>query len=200
MRSYPAYSAFSGVHLVASGPLDRVLLAAAASVREAGAEQGGRAPPMILFFEDATGRQVDMNLHGTPEELLARELPPAPEAADDASDEGHRARGRPKLGVVSREVTLLPRHWAWLETQRGGASAALRRLVEEASRQDEGAARLRQTREAVGRVMGALAGDLPGFEEASRALYAGDEPRFLALIAPWPEDVAGWLARRLTGA
>ena len=186
------FTAFSGARLVATGPLAEVLLAAQAHANQP--SQG--EPPPLLFFEDATGRQVDMNLHGTPEQMLARELPQPSEEA--LADEPHRAgRGRPKLGVVSREITLLPRHWAWLERQRGGASAALRRLVEEASRGDQAAERTRQTQEAVGRVMGALAGDHPGYEEAYRALYAGDEARFLELVSAWPEDLAAWLKRRL---
>lgn len=188
MDPQPIISAFSGFTLVATGRAPEVLLAAAAL--SAGASQG--EPPALLYFDEQTGRPLDFNLHGTPEQMLARELP--------SPEEPHRAgRGRPKLGVVSREITLLPRHWEWLEAQRGGASAALRRLVEEASRADAGQAQLRQTREAVGRVMGALAGDLPGYEEALRALYAGDDGRFLACISAWPPDLAGWLARRLGG-
>jgi hypothetical protein len=118
----------------------------------------------------------------------------AESAADAASDEatptaGPRRRGRPRLGVVAREVTLLPRHWAWLATQPGGASVALRRLVDDARRAGAGRDRARQARDAAYRFMHALAGDLPGFEEASRALFAGDRDRFAAAVASWPPDV-----------
>nr|WP_308238347.1 DUF2239 family protein [Phenylobacterium sp. J367] len=99
------------------------------------------------------------------------------------------------MGVVAREVTLLPRHWDWLAAQPGGASAALRRLVEEARRSNEGADRAREAQEALYRVMSALGGDLPGFEEAIRALYAADDPRFDALISAWPDDIRAYVTR-----
>ncbi|MBN8798454.1 MAG: DUF2239 family protein, partial [Stenotrophomonas nitritireducens] len=105
-----------------------------------------------------------------------------------------RGRGRPKLGVVAREVTLLPRHWEWLAAQPGGASSALRRLVEEARRREDGAGGLRQRREAQYRAMLALAGDLPGFEEASRALFAGDTAALAMHFRQWPGDVGNYLA------
>lgn len=106
-----------------------------------------------------------------------------------------RGRGRPKLGVVAREVTLLPRHWEWLAAQPGGASVALRKLVEEARRSQSG--RARQAQERAYHFMNAMAGDLPGFEEATRALFAGDREGFAERIAGWPTDVrehAAWLA------
>ena len=111
--------------------------------------------------------------------------------------------GRPKLGVTSREVSLLPRHWEWLEDQGTGVSAALRRLVDEARRREPEAARARRARDAAGCFMWAMAGNLPGFEEASRALYAGDEARLEGLVEGWPPDVrdhALRLARRARGA
>ena len=91
--------------------------------------------------------------------------------------------------MVAREVTLLPRHWDWLGTQPGGASVALRKLVEEARRVNADKDRLRQSQEAAYRFMSPMAGHLPGFEEATRALFAPDAARFHALIAPWPNDV-----------
>ena len=101
-------------------------------------------------------------------------------------NEGPRP-GRPKLGVIPREVTLLPRHWDWLSTQPGGASVALRKLVEEASRNPK--AQQRRVRDAVYRLATALVGNAPGYEEAMRALYAGQREDFAAHIEAWPQDV-----------
>ena len=110
--------------------------------------------------------------------------------AGDAEPEAiPRGPGRPRLGVVPREVTLLPRHWQWLSGQPGGASVALRRLVDEARRASVGADRVRRSQEVAYRFMSALTGNLPGFEEAIRALFAGDGVAFEARVADWPEDV-----------
>ena len=114
-----------------------------------------------------------------------------------AEDEpGVPRRGRPRLGVVSREVSLLPRHWEWLEAQPSGISAAIRRLVEEARKREPEKERARRMQETVSRVLTALAGDRPGYEEASRALFAGDHEGFLARIADWPSDVRRYPPRR----
>lgn len=169
-------TAFEGSTRLASGDLIEVALAAKAAT-----DRGATGP--VLIFEDATARPIDLDLRGAPEDVRARLAaaappPPAP-----------RGPGRPKLGVVAREVTLLPRHWEWLGAQPGGASVALRRLVEEARRADEGPARRRRAQEAAYRFMSAMAGDEPGFEEATRALFAGDKDRFDAETANWPADV-----------
>lgn len=166
------YIAFAGPRRLASGALREVLLAV-----KTHHDAGGIA---ALVFDDETGKQVDFDLRGTPEEVLARAEAPARRKAGP---------GRPKLGVVAREITLLPRHWEWLERQPGGSSAALRRLVDEARRREPDRARARQVRDAAGRFMWAIAGDLPGFEEASRALYAGDLDRLAKRIRAWPEDI-----------
>ncbi|SEJ38880.1 hypothetical protein SAMN04488058_10762 [Deinococcus reticulitermitis] len=137
-----------------------------------------QAPGEVLIFDDATGRQTDFDLSGTLEEVLAREVPPE-----------KAGPGRPKLGVTAREVTLLPRHWAWLEAQRGGASATLRRLIDEERKRNPGAEAVTQAQQATDRFLLALAGDLPDYEEGARALYARDRERFLALSAAWPGDV-----------
>ena len=139
-----------------------------------------------LAFEDWSGRQVDFDLRGTAQEALARALPAL----------RHPGPGRPRLGVVSREVTLLPRHWEWLEGQPNGASAALRRLVDAARKSEGDEPGSRQAREALGRFMSAIAGNLPGYEEASRALYAVDRARFESLIRDWPRDIQAYLHRR----
>lgn len=134
-------------------------------------------PPgaMPLVFDDATGRAIDLDLRGTEAEVIARHaLPP-------------KGRGRPKLGVAAREVTLLPGQWDWLAAQPGGASVTLRKLVHAAMQ--TGTAARATRRDAAYRVMSALAGDLPGFEEAARALYADDPAGLIRHAAPWPEDV-----------
>ena len=174
-----AATAFAGFSILARGPL--------AEVAQAIAMRGAAA---VLVFDDATGRVIDLDLRGGPQEVAARLEAPA--------DERPRGRGRPRLGVVAREVTLLPRHWAWLGAQPGGASAALRRLVDEARRTDGGRTERRAAQDAAYRFMAAMAGDLPGFEDAVRALYAGDAARFDECIAGWPEDVRGY-ARQLGG-
>lgn len=146
-----------------------------------------RAAGPVLIFDDATGRQIDFDLRGSDEEVVARLRGP---------DAPARPRGRPKLGVVAREVTLLPRHWDWLAAQPEGASAALRRLIDQARAQGAQADAVRQARTAADRFMMAMLGDRPGWEEASRALYAGDALRFQALTEPWPPDLRDH-ARRL---
>ena len=166
------YSAFAGDRLLAAGPL-RPLLA------ELKAFHDRKEKARLLVFDDQTGREVDFDLRGTPEQVLARALPP----------EGAPRPGRPRLGVVGREVSLLPRHWEWLEQQPSGASAALRRLVDEARKREPGRQRARAAREAASRFLTSMAGDRPGYEEATRALFAGDEARFEKLVRPWPADV-----------
>jgi uncharacterized protein len=136
----------------------------------------------LLVFEDGTGRQIDLDLR-------EESSPPAEE--NPARDEA-RGRGRPKLGVVPREVTLLPRHWDWLNGQPGGASVALRKLVEQARRDQAESDRRREAREAAYRFISALAGDFPQFEDASRALFAGDRALFIERTRDWPGDVAAY--------
>lgn len=181
--------AFRGNALLARGPLSEVAL----SVH--GSEAHGRGE-VVLLIDGATGREFDIDLSGSREEVEARHLPPdadeAPrdeQAADGSDPNAPRRRGRPRLGVVGREVTLLPRHWAWLEQQRGGASAALRRLVDEARKVSESGELRRRAQDRTQRLLSALAGDLPGFEEATRALYAGDGERFERETATWPADL-----------
>jgi hypothetical protein len=166
------------------------LLDAALAVRHA-AERGGAGP--LLIFDDATGQVIDVDTRGTEGEVMARlsldRLDQAGHADAAGAEAETRRRGRPTLGVVAREVTLLPRHWEWLNTQSGGASATLRRLVDEARRTGVAEDHARRAREAAYRFAHAVAGDLPGFEEAARALFAGDRARFGTLVAGWPQDV-----------
>lgn len=177
----PRYSAFEGLTKLASGPPAEVAVAVAA------AERRGSAAP-LLVFDDRTGEQIDLDLRGTDDEIRARHSPASPSAGEPAAP-APRGRGRPRLGVVAREVTLLPRHWEWLAAQSGGASVVLRRLVDEARRAETDRGRLRRQRERAYRFLAAIAGNLPGFEEANRALFAGDRPGFESRIAAWPEDV-----------
>ena len=180
------FSAFAGDRLLASGSLAEVAIA----VKMASGDSG-HAP--ILIFDDATGYSIDLDLRGSHRDIVAR-LPQLAVPAATAEPEA-RGRGRPKLGVVSREVTLLPRHWEWLNARPGGASVALRKLVEDARRATADADRLRAARDAAYHFMAAMAGDRPGFEEASRALFAGDAARLADLIAAWPADIRSHLMR-----
>jgi hypothetical protein len=167
-------TAFSGDIVLAAGAPAETAAAARAAL--------ARGTPVTLL-DDATGRVVDLHPDGRP----AVPEPAAPEP---------RGRGRPRLGVTAREVTLLPRHWDWLARQKGGASATLRRLVDTARREAEGRPDRDAARERTYRAMTVLAGDRPGYEEATRALFAGDRAAFTARIADWPEDIRAYLAAK----
>ena len=177
-------TAFDGHRLLASGARLDVALALKRAL-------GAGAAGPLLAFDDATGAVIDFDLSGSDADIATRLAEPEPEPAP-------RGRGRPKLGVVAREVTLLPRHWEWLAAQPGGASVALRRLVDEARRTDGGATQARQAVGAAYRFLHAIAGDFPGFEEASRALFAGDREGFARRIAEWPPDIVAHARRLLT--
>jgi hypothetical protein len=181
-------TAFYGHRRLASGPLNEVALAVK------NATESATTP--VFIYDDATGRVIDFDPRWTADDVvakLAQGLAPAllPAGIDqpDLAAAELRGRGRPKLGVVAREVTLLPRHWDWLSTQPGGASVALRKLVEEARRTSGDRDRRRAAQDAAYHFMSSIAGNLPGFEEAARALYAFDRRRFGDLVAQWPEDV-----------
>jgi uncharacterized protein len=169
-------TAFKGARCIAAGELADVALKAKAAV-----DQGEQ----VMIFDDATSESIEVDFRGSAEDVLQR----LAQADGNQAVEGPRGPGRPKLGVVAREITLLPRHWDWLSAQPGGASVALRKLVEEARRANGGKDRVRQSQEAAYRFMSVMAGNRPGFEEATRALFAGHRDRFDQLIAPWPKDV-----------
>lgn len=188
-----ACTAFAGHRLLARGELIDVALAVKAA-------QGGTET--LLTFNDATGSVVDLDLRGTTSEIIARlasrEVPlstprPQPSAAEPAEEA--RGRGRPRLGVVAREVTLLPRHWEWLSSQPGGASQVLRRLVDEARKADKGLGAEKAAQTRAYRFLSAMGGDLPGFEEAARALFAGDLAGFAERMAEWPQDLRDYALR-----
>jgi len=166
-------TAFHGARLLASGSCADVALAVK-GVLEAGATDP------VLVFDDRSGRPVEFDLRGSDAEVLAR-LKPTPSPP--------RGPGRPRLGVSAREVTLLPRHWDWLAAQSGGASAVLRRLVEQAIRDGGAGQRARESAESVDRFMLAMTGNLAGHEEASRAFWRGERERFAELTDGWPADV-----------
>lgn len=175
------YTSFDGHRRIASGSLE----ANALVVRRALASS---APGPVLIFDDRTGRSIDVDMRGTEEEMSARLRAGSPSAPTEP-DTAPQGRGRPKLGVVGREVTLLPRHWEWLASQPGGASVALRKLVDEARRGSGDKEKTRKAQERAYHFMVAIAGDLPGFEEATRALFASDRQKFENQIEGWPGDV-----------
>jgi hypothetical protein len=178
-----AYIAFEGERRVGSGSLREV----AHSAKQA---LDARPEASILIFDGASSGPVDIDFRGSVDDVLARlPMPVAPAADEDTAVAAPRGPGRPKLGVVAREVTLLPRHWDWLSQQKGGASVAIRKLVEQARRNGGDRDRVRLAQEAAYRFMSAMAGDRQHFEEASRALFANDSGRFEKLIAEWPADI-----------
>ncbi len=192
----PGFTAFAAARRIDSGPL----LAVAASVKRAiDAGETGE----ILIFEDCNARTVEIDFRGSLQDVQAsarRALADRQGRSAAVEEEPRRAPGRPRLGVVAREVTLLPRHWTWLSLQPGAASAALRRLVEEASKDRDGRGRRRLAQEAAYRVMSALAGDRAGYEEAVRALFAGNAPKFAELVGAWPDDVRDYALLFAAGA
>jgi hypothetical protein len=175
-----SYTSFQGHRRLASGAPHVVALAV-----KLAAERDDARP--VLVFDDSTGRAIDLDTRGSDEDVLTRYG--AASARDTEATEAPRGRGRPKLGVVAREVTLLPRHWEWLESQPGGPSVTLRKLVEEARRTHVERDKTRGAQERAYHFMSAMAGDMPAFEEATRALFANDRTTFSALIAAWPADV-----------
>lgn len=190
----PSFTSFDGHQRLASGSLASVAL----TVKHA-LERSASGP--VLMFDDRSGRVVDVDTRGSDDEFIARLAASSsnPDHAFDtdavtdpessAMSDGPRGRGRPRLGVTAREVTLLPRHWDWLAEQPGGASVALRKLVEDARRAASGKDRTRKAHERAYHFISAIAGDLPGFEEATRALFADDRTGFSTHTASWPKDV-----------
>jgi len=180
-------SAFEGFRLIASGKLAQVVAKTKKVI-----DRGERAP--ILIFDNATGEQVEVDFRGSVSDVLKTLAEPTndddlEEGLMDAPPAASSGPGRPRLGVVAHEVTLLPQHWVWLRRQPGGASVALRKLVSEARCANEGKDRLRAAQEASYRFMSAIAGNLKGFEEVTRALFAGDAARFCELTEGWSRDI-----------
>ena len=180
MIDTPSWTAFTGTDRLITAPLGEVALAVKRAL-------AARPDATILIYADRTGRAIDLDLRGAEAEISTRYG--APPVAPPAAEPEPRGRGRPRLGVVAREVTLLPRHWDWLSAQQGGASVALRRLVEEARGKGGDRQRRRAAQDAAYHFMSSMAGDLPGFEEAIRALYAADRATFAARMESWPPDI-----------
>lgn len=180
MKTDSTYSSFAGFTRLVTGELKTMLTRTKEHL-----DRGGPEP--VLIFEDETGRQVDFNFQGSVQEVLERALPPEP----------RKGPGRPRMGVVSAEVTLLPRHWEWLERQPQRASGTIRRLIEAAIKAEDLGRPSHSRLEAADRFMGAMAGNLAGFEEASRALYAQNWGRFDGQTRGWPPDVRAHLLRLL---
>lgn len=189
------YIAFEGNKRIASGSLRQVALKAKQAI-------DARPHARVLVFDRVSSERVEFDHRGTPEQMLKKLVPP-PAGAGARAQAGDAASphtalpagpGRPRLGVVAREVTLLPRHWEWLSSQTGGASVALRKLVEQARRVHQTRDGVRAAQEAAYRFMSAMAGDRAGFEEAARALFAANRDRFHTQLAPWPADIREHLA------
>jgi hypothetical protein len=182
MDAAATYTAFTGTRQVAIGSLRDVLPVLKQRFDKDRSE-------LVLVFDVETGRQVDFDLRGSLEEVLEREAPTP-----------SRGPGRPKLGVTSREVTLFPRHWEWLEQQSNGISGALRRLVEQAITSQPGKERARRTRAALSRFLSSMAGDRPHYEEATRALFNGDVATFEGLVRRWPKDIRDYAVHKVREA
>lgn len=191
--------AFLGERCIATGDAKTVLDAVLAEVP-------ADELPQVLLFDCNDSRPLELDLRLSPEAQLAQysavdtDTGVVADADADTTEAQPKKRGRPRLGVVSKEVTLLPRHWAWLAEQPGGASVALRRLVEDARKAGAEKGRVRRRQEACYRFMHAIAGNLPNFEEATRALYARESALFHAEIADWPRDIRAHAADLAAGA
>jgi len=180
------YYAFSGDMLLANGTLQEIVL----SLKNHEKQEDTKS---FLLFNGESGHQIDLDLTGSDAELLQRyrsDLSSGEKAGDSGNQQPQkRGRGRPKLGVEGREVTLLPRHWEWLETQRGGASATIRRLIDEERKESVAQDRKKAAQDATNRFMYGIGGDLPGFEEAIRALYGGNRQGFIDETNAWSVDI-----------
>lgn len=181
-RDENTYTAFEGRKRLAQGDLSQVISKVKKRI-------GDSAHSSVLIFSDSTGRTMDFNFQGSMEDVRKR-LEIFTTATEVAPSTGP---GRPRLGVVCREVSLLPRHWEWLATQPRGASATLRTLVEEARKKSGGETSVRKAQERTYQAMSILAGDLVGYEEALRALYKRDEDAFLSHTKSWVKDVHAYI-------
>ncbi|GEM_PF-61110 len=187
-------TAFSGVEVVASGSLQHVV----STVKDA---LDDKEFVQLLIFDDSTGKPIDIDFRGKTDDVLKRlEEQFGDSFGTEVNDQTTRRVGRPKLGVVSGEVTLLPRHWEWLKSQPGGASVTLRKLIDEARRAGEQQSTIRKSQEAAYSFMTAMAGDFHQYEEALRALYAGDFDRFYRLIEDWAPGIRNYVKRLAANA
>lgn len=179
MEQKKTLTAFRGFRRIASGPVEKVV----AAIKESEEQD----EVSVLIFDDATGRQVDLDLRGSVDEVAQR----------FGEADKRKGRGRPRMGVSCNEICLLPRHWDWLAAQPRSASATLRRLVEAARKTEAPEDRRRELVDAIGSFMWTMTGDLPGFEEASRDLYRGNWQSLRERISDWPVDLREYIERRI---
>lgn len=185
-------TSFEGSNRIATGPLAEVVAATKARIDRAG-------PEPILIFDHASSQTIEIDFRGDLSAVLDRLPKSEPESAVGTDDPLPRKPGRPKLGVVGREITLLPRQWEWLASQPGGASVVIRKLVEEARKDRHFRGLKRDIQASAYRFMSVMAGDRPGFEEASRALFADDREGLQNRIAEWPLDIRDHVMFLATG-
>ena len=185
MSEQNTYTAFEGHNLLCQGALPVVVLKAKKRL-----DKGSEKP--ILIFSDSTGKSMDFNFHGTESEVLKRIDVYRTETQTDVPGAAV-GPGRPKLGVISREVSLLPKHWEWLALQSGGASATLRTIIEDLMKKGSGGPTIKQLQERVYRVMSVVAGDFPHYEQALRLLYRKDKKEFAKILQEWPKDVSKYI-------
>ena len=187
-------TAFLGVGIVTSGSLQHVVTTVKDGLED-------RDLTQLLIFDDSTGKPIDVDFRGKTVDVLKRlgeqfgDLP-----STEVNDQPIRRVGRPKLGVVSGEVTLLPRHWEWLKSQPGGASVTLRKLIDQARHSGEKQNNIRESQEATYNFMTAMAGNFHQYEEALRALYAGDLDRFYHYIHDWAPDIRNYVKKLAANA
>ena len=181
------YTAFEGTDLLFRGELKEVVLSIKTYL-------GHSKNTSVLIFSDVTGKTMDFNFHGSKQDVLSRlEMYTLAEKPKEPT-----GPGRPKLGVISREISLLPRHWEWLATQAGGASATIRLLVDDARKKSSNISSVKQMQERVYQIMSVLAGDFQGYEEALRALYKRDSKAFFRHAKGWPKDIQKYLSEVTT--
>lgn len=185
-----SFTSFNGCKRIAFGNLETNALAVKRAI-----ESGSSCS--ILTFNDDTGCALVLDTRGTDAETLVRlnQESPSQEVMESESVEVdqssflQRGRGRKKLGVIAREITLLTRHRDWLLAQPGGVSVALRKLVEAAKKDTATSQVKRRSQERAYQFMSAMASYVTSLEESRRALFAGDFTKFLQLTAEWPSDV-----------
>lgn len=177
MNTQPTYTAFSGYTLIAQAQLADIALKL---------KQLGETAETILIFNDQTGRQIDLDLTGSEQQIQQRYSEPEPE----------KKVGRPKLGVISREITLQKKHWDWLDQQSASASAVIRKLIDKELNDPTSESNIMLAKQATDRVMSAMLGNMPNYEEATRALYQGDREVFLKMIQDYPKDLKEYLIQK----
>jgi hypothetical protein len=184
IKSEFTYTAFGNGKLIVHGGLDDV-------VTKIKRWYDKYSNGTLLVFNDFTGKTMEFDLRGSEKEVLQKIEMFLPQEIVVVS-----ARpGRPKLGVVTREVSLLPQHWEWLASQPEGASAALRKLVEGAKKNLVMKESVKQVQERAYKIMSILAGDLPQYEEALRSLYRRNEENFKQHIASWSPDIKDYVMK-----